>query len=572
MRYTDVLRGFPVGALVNHLWQTTGVAVVVCAMAMMLRRNQAKLRFRLWLLASLKFLLPFSLLMAAGQHLRPAMVEPVQSRVVSGLVRQVVQPYQQAVVAQTYGGAEEPRWARMERLVLAIGLVLWAMGAGAVLLSWLRAWRRCSDMVRRATPRMTVSGVPVRSTAGLMEPGVFGIRRPVMLVPEELLTRASAQEMEAIFAHELCHVRRRDNLTAAIHTLVSAMFWFHPAVWMIQKRLLDERERACDENVIDSGTDAEVYARSIVNVCRLYLEAPASAMAGVSGGELKRRVVCIMSQGRAARLSFRLKVTMAGVAFLLVSLLFVAGVSRPRPVQAQAAQPLPSFEVISIRPAPEVRNMSMNVTQTSWEAKGAPLKLLIWAAFSLKNFQVLHAPGWVEAERYTIRARLPEAMAKLPEEQLGKQLGLMEQTMLVDRFHLRYHWTTQVFPVYSLVVDKGGPKLTKAAAGDKFSMMVGDNRYEGQATPMSEFADTLGLNMDCIVQDRTGLTDKYTFKLTYSPSADADPTAGGSQPSSAEAEARLMSALREQLGLKLVAEKRPVAMLVVDAIERPTAN
>ena len=68
-------------------------------------------------------------------------------------------------------------------------------------------------------------------------------------------------------AHEVCHVRRRDNLTAALHMLVEAAFWFHPLVWWLGARLVAERERACDEAVLRLGRRPEAYAEGILKVC-----------------------------------------------------------------------------------------------------------------------------------------------------------------------------------------------------------------------------------------------------------------------------------------------------------------
>ena len=89
---------------------------------------------------------------------------------------------------------------------------------------------------------------------------MFGVLKPVLLLPEGITDRLTPAQLNAVLAHEMCHVRRRDNLTAAIHMLVEAIFWFYPLVWWIRARLVEERERACDEAVLQSGSDAEVYA------------------------------------------------------------------------------------------------------------------------------------------------------------------------------------------------------------------------------------------------------------------------------------------------------------------------
>jgi len=97
--------------------------------------------------------------------------------------------------------------------------------------------------------------VEIRSSPGLLEPGVVGWLRPILLLPADILKRLTPPQLEAVLAHELCHVRRRDNLTSAIHMLVEAIFWFHPLVWWISARLVEERERACDEDVLRLGSE-----------------------------------------------------------------------------------------------------------------------------------------------------------------------------------------------------------------------------------------------------------------------------------------------------------------------------
>ena len=93
-----------------------------------------------------------------------------------------------------------------------------------------------------------------------IEPGVFGIVRPVLMWPAGIEDRLSGEQIEAILAHEVAHVRRRDNLAALIHMLVEAVFWFHPLAWWIGARLVDERERACDEEVVRRGTEPDVFS------------------------------------------------------------------------------------------------------------------------------------------------------------------------------------------------------------------------------------------------------------------------------------------------------------------------
>ena len=77
--------------------------------------------------------------------------------------------------------------------------------------------------------------------------------------------------------------------------IVEAMFWFHPLVWWIGVRLLEERERACDEKVLRPGNEPRDYAEGILNVCKLYVESPLVCMSGVTGSDLRKRIQAILT-------------------------------------------------------------------------------------------------------------------------------------------------------------------------------------------------------------------------------------------------------------------------------------
>ena len=133
-----------------------------------------------------------------------------------------------------------------------------------------------------------------------LEPGIFGIARPVLIWPAGISEHLDDQHLEAVIAHELWHVRRRDNLAAAIHMVVEALFWFHPLVWWMGARLVEEREQACDEAVLQLGSERHVYAESILKVCEFCVGSPLACVSGVTGADLKKRMAYIMN-GRIAR-------------------------------------------------------------------------------------------------------------------------------------------------------------------------------------------------------------------------------------------------------------------------------
>jgi uncharacterized protein (TIGR03435 family) len=334
------------GALIDHLWQSTIFTLAAWALAMALRHNQARTRYSLWLLASAKFLVPFSIFVAAGERLQLRMGAPVAQPGFSTLVENFAQPFLVSASgsATSYGlslaiapttttitaGHHHPDW------IPVLLIAAWACGALLLLARWARSWRIIRAAAHAASPIRMVSGVPVLVTPTKVEPGVFGIVHPVLLLPRGIMERLNASQMDAILAHELCHVRRRDNLTAALHMVVEVLFWFHPAVWLIRAKLLEERERACDEAVLASSREAVVYAEGILNVCKFYVEAPLNCVSGVTGSDLKKRIARIMTEHVTRKLDLPRKVMLAVAAVLAIGLPVTFGFVHTARAQAGA--------------------------------------------------------------------------------------------------------------------------------------------------------------------------------------------------------------------------------------------
>ncbi len=92
---------------------------------------------------------------------------------------------------------------------------------------------------------------------------------------------------------------------------VEAVFWFHPLVWWLGHRIMQERERACDEEVLLRTNDPEVYAEGILNVCKFYLESPLRCVAGITGSNLKQRIEEIMTHRITRELNWARTVVLA---------------------------------------------------------------------------------------------------------------------------------------------------------------------------------------------------------------------------------------------------------------------
>jgi beta-lactamase regulating signal transducer with metallopeptidase domain len=330
-----------IGGLTNHLWQSTLFAIVAGLLTVALRRNRAQVRYWLWFSASIKFLVPFAVLMSLGADVQwaPAAKKIAATPAVTVVMEQIAEPFPEAApVAPSMPGA--PDW-----LPIAI-FGVWACGFAAIALIRLQGWRRIRAAVRASTPVDISAIVEVRCSPGLLEPGVVGVFRPFLMLPEGIADRLTPPQLEAVLAHELCHVGRRDNLLAGVHMIVEAAFWFHPLVWWIGARLVEERERACDEAVLSLGNGPRDYAEALLNVCKLYVESPLVCVSGVTGSNLKKRIEAIMTNRIALRLNFAKKAALAVAGMAAFAAPIVVGILHGPSVHAQnGAQPVESAPV-----------------------------------------------------------------------------------------------------------------------------------------------------------------------------------------------------------------------------------
>jgi beta-lactamase regulating signal transducer with metallopeptidase domain len=318
----------PLPLLADHLWQSTLVAALVWMVVRFLRANTAAVRHRLWLAASVKFLVPFWLLTQAGTLVQwPS--APV-ARDWSRPGQLLSTPFTSEAL-----GAGATAGSLNGMNVVAILCAVWAIGALLTLGSWWYRWWQLRRVVARSEPFAVDAAIEARRT-DVHGPGVFGIVRPVLLVPRELCERLTASELAAVVAHEGCHIRRRDNLAMSVHMIVEALFWFHPLVWWIERRLVEEQERACDEDVLAGGTSPRIYAEGLLKVCELSTPALRPWVAGMRARDLNRRIEDIMANASRDLLSWPKKAALSALALAAITAPIVSGATQA------SAQPSPS--------------------------------------------------------------------------------------------------------------------------------------------------------------------------------------------------------------------------------------
>jgi bla regulator protein blaR1 len=534
----------------EHVWESTAFACAAGLLTLTLKSNRARTRYWLWFAASMKFLVPFALLAGAASHIQ---WRTEHTALPAFGVEQIRQTQNTPVViaAEHAVEADGAKMRELKSLAPAVLISAWFCGFAAVLVLYGRRWRRVQASV---------------SAGALLEPAVFGILKPVLMLPEGIANRLTSEQLKAIFDHELCHVECRDNLTALLHMLVEAIFWFHPLVWWVGARLVDERERACDEAVLQAGHAPEVYAEGILEVCKLYLASPITCAAGVSGANLGRRIETILTAKSSHPLTLGRKLLLTAAGILAVATPVVVGLANA-PLKAEQQQTYKN--VLITRGKNTVSGRPVVGSSARQFVMNTALFDLIGSVYHLQAFQVSGGPAWIHSARFAITANTEG----IPTLERMRPL----KTILEERFHLKFHWETKELPVYLLTVAESGLKLQRsketASSGKSgvniflnhtmdatgFGIAEMPGRRPGLTNILTDELVRMGINE--VVLDRTGLTGLFDFHLEWSLAPSSDPD----RPS-------IFSAVRRQLGLKLESGRGPVEILVIDHADDPTAK
>jgi uncharacterized protein (TIGR03435 family) len=263
----------------------------------------------------------------------------------------------------------------------------------------------------------------------------------------------------------------------------------------------------------------------------------------------------------------------------------------PDPAGPPAYVPTLTFDVASIRETQQPEDnpswqmgLISQPHSSQFQANGITPKVLIQSAYGFGAYEIAGAPSWFESSFWVVQAKsdhsVDDQLAKLNDDQAKMEKQHMMQALLADRFKLKVHWEARQASTYSLVIanPKSGSRLTPTKIETADPDIPGSNVEtkgadiqsrsdpHGHVMTVSHISPTgiaalLSAMLRANVQDKTGLTDRYDFTLKYTyQSTDPD-----SYPT-------VITAIQEQLGLKLESSKGPVPVLVIDHIERPTPN
>lgn len=310
--------------ILDHLWQATIFSALAFLAVLTLHRAPARTRYAVWLIALAKFVLPASAILAAwswaGYDL-PA--------------------FWNDLLWFVHFGSDWGIKSASGGLLYPLLSALWAAGSIFLLCRWLYRYHLFANAVRASDPIEAGREVrALRRARGLLnmhrevsirlsdtigEPGVWGVRHSVIVLPKKMVGHFSQKELEAVILHEMAHVTRHDNLIGNISMVLCCLFWFHPLVWWIDSKLLAERERACDDRVLQLVKPSRVYAAGLIKVVRFRLDWGLPGIAGASGSHIGNRIERILKGRPGHSVSFWHRAVLGTLAIGLLVAMFSDG-------------------------------------------------------------------------------------------------------------------------------------------------------------------------------------------------------------------------------------------------------
>jgi uncharacterized protein (TIGR03435 family) len=299
-------------------------------------------------------------------------------------------------------------------------------------------------------------------------------------------------------------------------------------------------------------------------------------VSGVTGADLKQRIVHIMTAGIAEGITLPRKLLIAGAAMAAIVFPLLVGVLATNAQSTGTAR----YDVASIRPNTSGKNDTSFGSGPAGgiRAVNITLRKLIMNAYDIRDFQIEGGPDWMGTARFDLNAKEDEPEPVHPRDMNAAQRRAYEnkhrerlRNLLIERFGLTVTRTTKDLPGYILSVAKKGPKLTPSVsdetkASTSVSIGPGRGRMEGTSTSVDTMAVLLSQFLGRKVTNQTGIEGSFDFKLEWTPDGATTDTADLNSSGS------IYTALQEQLGLKLESKKLPTEIIIVDKLEKPTEN
>jgi uncharacterized protein (TIGR03435 family) len=272
---------------------------------------------------------------------------------------------------------------------------------------------------------------------------------------------------------------------------------------------------------------------------------------------------------------------------LIVSLSCGLGYTSETQADSKTLKP-PTYDVASIKPSKPGDQSLLLFRPGRFTASGMTLRSMIEQAYGIEDDQIIGAPDWVHTQRFDIEAKVDGVDEATLDKLSEDENKVMFQSFLKDRFALQVHREMKELPVLELVVAKGGPKLKEAKPGDTYPdglkgpdgkpaghagmMRWGRGQLTGQGISIASLVPPLTRQLGRTVVDKTGLTGQYDVELRWTPDDTPGPIGSQGEAGVESTGPSILTALQEQLGLKLESRKSAIQVFVIDHVEQPSAN
>jgi len=582
-------------ALVDFVWQGTLVALPLAVSLRCLERRSAQVRYALSA-ATLLVLVALPVVTTARHLNATAAPDPTAAIVRSSstvpqtenpaLTRSVDAPRDVASILASIEPWVLPVWS-LGVLILSGRLVVGGLQVHTLRRNGQQADADLFERVSRLAMRMAIRR-PIRLAISehVNGPSAIGWLRPLILLPPATAMGLTAEQLEAVLAHELAHIRRHDYLVNILQMMAETLLFYHPVVWWVSNRLRVERELCCDDEAVRVCGDATVYARALVTLSKRQV---APMAMGVTGDSLSHRIQALLGlHVREARRSTTLPVIVVAIVVSSMTFATMSG-------QTERAR----FEVASVKPSPpDVQRPGYVAFLPGGVVRGTgvSLFLIVTRAYNL-SWKQLAGESDLLKERFDIDARadvraLPAEGPTIEQTILRQSPVLREmlQTLLIERFKLAIRVERRDSPVYALVLGRNGHKLTaaakdcspgsvvEAASGSSPCGFQGGGPARGLRLRNAELSSLAGALMpflDRSVIDRTGIQERFDIDLpSWSTGAPPGERAADlvQEPQPDPNDPSIFTLVQERLGLRLESTRAPIDMYVIDHVERPAPN
>jgi len=445
-------------------------------------------------------------------------------------------------------------------------------------------WQERSDRLSRHLGLHRV--VRVADAPFVDGPVVIGWLRPVVLLPVAALAGLTPEQVEAILAHELAHVRRHDAVVNVCQAAAETLLFYHPAVWWLSSRIRAEREHCCDDIALSVSGDPVGYASALTELESWRVSNPPLAMAA-TGGSLLSRVTRLLSPPRPARAGA------ATTAALAVAFVLAAGTLQYLVARQPAGAPVAPD---AAAPAPRAWRMLFDHPSGQMTIRGFTGRDLVRYAYQLPVSRIVGGPAWLDTDAFELSTTLDHVPA-------ADETPALVRALLEEQFGLAVRESVVKVPVLALQIARPdgalGPNLQPAtgecfdqkawvaAGASRLPLSMGertqfcgvwdDGLSQGRvrsvtmddfaASMRHRFAPAIGLD----VVNRTGLEGPFDLSLELFRPAAALMTVTPSLrlPLQAAGFQTLPEALEEQLGLTLVPATAEARAIVIDRIHMP---